>query len=192
MFPTPMFPELMMERMVDDAEDTASKSLVGVDVAQREREAYGVAVAIPRRPNVLSQLNALEERMEEPSVNCTWPEAPDGDPPSAPHCMFPSESVSMTDVPLQFKVFARVTASERRVPPETRRPTAWMPPLKVEVAAVALTLITPVMTVEVPVPVMSNLSSLIPEDQAGIDPLVVRMVEEAPIDSSVIEPALAP
>jgi len=105
-------------------------------------------------------------------------------------------SVSQIMVPSALVARALVPLQDNRLPKEmlvlVLKELVLMPPLKVEVETVPLTSRKPVITVEVPPPVTSNLSNLMPVSQAGTEPEVVRMVEEAPAANSEKEPAEPP
>src|SRR3989344_33603 len=104
---------------------------------------------------------------------------------AASQMIVPAASVAKALVPLQ-----AVSPPKAMLVLERSDP-ALTPPVKVEVPVSApATSRYPVITVLVPPPVTSSLSSLSPVLHAGVDPSVVSTVEDAPIASSVMDPAL--
>jgi len=106
---------------------------------------------------------------------------------SASQMIVPAASVARALVPLQAVSPPKATLVLERNDP------ALMPPVKVDVPVRApATSRYPVITVLVPVPVTSILSSLSPVLHRGVDPSVVSTVLEAPMASSDMDPAPPP
>jgi hypothetical protein len=161
-----MFPVLMILKMVDEAEETASKSLEGwVEVAQRVRAEYAVEVPTEKRPRVFSQLMFAEPAKKPPLLNWTEPVDPPGvtTVEGTQTLLMAKQPAPRLTPPPKVEVAVPIVTMAS---PVKVRPLATMPPPKVEEEVVLVTAKVPTerpfVMVEVPDPATERRPEKVP------------------------------